>query len=198
MTAVLEYPTLVLNRNWQAINTVPVKRAISMVAASLAKIIDGESFQTHTFETWAELSVEDGQDAIHTVRLAIRVPEIITVLNYKDLPERKAIFSRKNIYRRDHFTCQYCSCKPGSKELTIDHVLPRCLGGISSWDNCVLACVDCNRKKAHKTLSKSGMKLSRHPVEPEWTPRYQINLWKRRESWKKFVSTKYWETELQA
>ena len=71
---------------------------------------------------------------------------------------------------RDRETCQYCGARPGTRELTIDHVVPRVQGGVSSWENCVLACMDCNRRKANRTPEEARMALLERPVKPRWSP----------------------------
>lgn len=197
MTAeVLQTPVLVLNRNWQAVNTIPVKRALRLLFKENAKIIEPETFETHTLESWADLKLIEGQSNLSTVGLSFRIPEIISVLKYSKLPIRKTIFSRANIYKRDKFTCQYCGAKPGTPELSVDHIFPKSRGGKSSWTNCVLACIDCNRKKSSKTLKQCGMKLLSDPIIPPWDPIFTFKLWKKPQSWQKFISAKYWETEL--
>ena len=79
--------------------------------------------------------------------------------------------------------------------MTIDHVVPRAQGGESTWDNCVLACVACNKAKADRTPKQAGMKLRKEPVRPAWKPFYAAHD-VRIESWSKFVSEAYWNVEL--
>ena len=86
----------------------------------------------------------------------LRVPEVITLTGYDRLPTRAVTFSRRNIFKRDRFQCQYCGVNPGGEELTIDHVVPRAQGGVSSWTNCVLACIDCNKRKADRTPQQAA------------------------------------------
>ena len=74
----------------------------------------------------------------------LRVPEVIALQHYDRVPLAAVTFSRRNVAKRDHYTCQYCGAQPGVEELTIDHVNPRSQGGQSSWTNCVAACVTCN------------------------------------------------------
>ncbi|MGO8753162.1 MAG: HNH endonuclease [Thermoguttaceae bacterium] len=85
---------------------------------------------------------------------------------YDRTPEATVTFSRRNVFKRDHFTCQYCGSQPGTEELTVDHVIPRAQGGVSSWTNCVLACVACNKRKADRTPEQAGMKLRRKAGPP--------------------------------
>ena len=75
--------------------------------------------------------------------------------------------TRKNIFKRDDWTCQYCGIRiEDATKLTVDHVHPKCKGGDSSWTNLVTACPKCNMKKADKTLKESGFKLKRKPQKP--------------------------------
>ena len=114
---------------------------------------------------------------------------------YDRLPSAAVTFSRRNIFKRDRYVCQYCGGQPGSEELTIDHVVPRAQGGESRWDNCVLSCVDCNHRKADRTPAQAGMRLRKQPVRPVWKPLYAAHD-VRIESWSKFVSEAYWTAEL--
>ena len=84
------------------------------------------------------------------------MPEVITLTGYERLPSAAVAFSRRNIYKRDHYTCQYCGVRPGTEELTIDHVVPRAQGGESRWDNCVLACLACNKARPTARRSRPG------------------------------------------
>lgn len=83
-------------------------------------------------------------------------------------------------------------------ELTIDHITPRSRGGKSTWENCVLACVQCNRRKADKTLRQSEMQLRSNPKKPTWRPIVGIPVGRVQQSWGKFVSEQYWDTLLEA
>jgi 5-methylcytosine-specific restriction endonuclease McrA len=82
------------------------------------------------------------------------------------------------------------------EELTLDHVIPRAQGGESRWNNCVLACLDCNKRKADRTPEQAKMRLKRKPVQPIWNPLYAAHDL-RIESWSKFLSEAYWNVELE-
>jgi 5-methylcytosine-specific restriction endonuclease McrA len=195
MVAVLERPTLVLNRNWQPVNVATVGRALVMLWNESARVIDPADFQMYDWRDWSSLAPAEGEPFIRAVRTRIRVPEVVTLSEYDRLPAAAVSFSRRNIFKRDHFTCQYCGIQPGSEELTIDHVVPRAQGGISSWSNCVLACVDCNKRKADRTPDQAGLRLRKPPVRPAWKPLYAASSI-RIASWSKFVSEAYWNVEL--
>ena len=139
---------------------------------------------------------EDGDAFVPAIRFRIRVPEVITLTEYDRLPTAAVTFSRRNIFKRDKFVCQYCGNQPGTEALTIDHVIPRAQGGESRWDNCVLSCVDCNHRKADRTPKQAGIRLRKEPVRPMWKPLYAAHD-VRIESWSKFVSEAYWNVELE-
>jgi len=191
----LERPTLVLNRNWQPVNVATVARALVLLWNESARVVDPVDYQLYTWEDWAKLRPGDDERFIQAVRFRLRVPEVVTLTEYDRLPDAAVAFSRRNIFKRDKYVCQYCSNQPGTGELTIDHVVPRAQGGESTWDNCVLACVACNKAKADRTPKQAGMRLRREPVRPAWKPLYAAHDM-RIESWSKFVSEAYWNAEL--
>src|SRR5688572_28823109 len=197
---VLDRPALVLNRHWVAIQTTTVKEAIGLVAKGAARIIEPESFVAHDLETWNDVSrakARFGGDVIRSARLELAPPEVILLTEYEGMGERAVVFSRRNLFKRDRFTCQYCGSQPGPEELTIDHVAPRSRGGVSSWENCVLACVPCTRRKAERTPAEAGVSLRGGPRKPSWRALAGVEPRVRRESWEQFLSRAYWEVELE-
>jgi 5-methylcytosine-specific restriction endonuclease McrA len=197
IAAVLDRPTLILNRNWQPVGVNTVARALVKVFSEAARIVDPTDFRLYTWEDWAALRPAAGEPFIRTQRLVLRVPEVAVLTSYDRIPANAVTFSRRNVFKRDRYTCQYCGRQPGSEELTIDHVIPRALGGLSTWENCVLACIDCNRVKADRTPEQAGMALRRKPVRPLWKPLYAPSG-VRIASWSKFLSEAYWNVELDA
>ena len=123
-------------------------------------------FQLYTWADWSRLAPLEGEPFIQAVRFRLRVPEVIALSQYDRVPTSIVAFSRRNLFKRDHYTCQYCGTQPGSEDLTIDHVLPRSLGGLTNWENCVLACVDCNKRKANRSPQQAGMQAAQaaHPA----------------------------------
>jgi 5-methylcytosine-specific restriction endonuclease McrA len=192
----IDQPTLVLNRNWQPVNVATVARALVMLWNGTARVVDPADYQTYDWHDWAKLRPSDGDRFIQAVTFRLRVPEVVTLTGYDRLPVSAVTFSRRNVFKRDHYTCQYCGRQPGSEELTIDHVTPRSRGGPSRWDNCVLACMSCNKRKADRTPDEAGMRLRKRPVQPTWNPRYAAHTLRLR-SWSKFVSEAYWNVELE-
>jgi 5-methylcytosine-specific restriction endonuclease McrA len=195
-TPVLERPTLVLNRNWQPVRVAPVARALTLLWNEAAHVVDPDDFRLHTWSDWARLAPRDGEAFIRTVRFRLRVPEVLTLTRH-DKPRQNAVtFSRRNVFKRDHNTCQYCGDQPGTEELTIDHVHPRSLGGQTTWENCVLACVSCNTRKANRTPDRAGMRLKKTPIRPAWKPLYDTST-PRIASWSRFLSEAYWNVSLE-
>jgi 5-methylcytosine-specific restriction endonuclease McrA len=193
---ILERPTLVLNRSWQPVHVATVARSLTMLWNESAYVVDPDDFQQHTWADWARLAPRDGEPFIRAVSFRLRVPEVLTLRRH-DRPRQNAVtFSRRNVFKRDHTTCQYCGARPGSEELTIDHIVPRSQGGLTTWENCVLACVSCNARKANRTPDQAGMKLRRLPFRPAWKPLYHAsNI--RIASWSRFLSEAYWNVSLE-
>lgn len=215
MVMTLTRPTLVLNRNWQPVAVASVARALMLVAADRARIVDPTDFRQYSWADWAELLPGPEELSIQAVSFHIRVPEVITLQAYDRVPVNAVTFSRRNLFKRDRHTCQYCGRKARTvnvghrhdsmaghlhgqlsvEDLTIDHVLPRSRGGTSTWENCVLACLACNTRKANRTPEEARMPLRHPPVRPTWRPLYAQHE-VRIESWSKFLSEAYWTVEL--
>jgi 5-methylcytosine-specific restriction endonuclease McrA len=193
---VLNNPALVLNRNWVPIHITSVVNALCKLYDGSARAVKAEDYSVHDFDSWVQLGVEKDAPRIRTATLEIAVPEVIVLAKYEKVPERKVAFSRANLYKRDTHTCQYCGKRPGTAELTIDHVLPRAQGGQSTWTNCVVACVKCNFRKANRTPEQAGIALRTKPVKPDWSPKLVVARIPYRASWEKFVSEAYWNVEL--
>ena len=195
---VLSQPTLVLNKGWFAIDTTSVRHALGMLYSGAAKAIRPETYEVHCFDTWADIAVLPEEPCVRTVSLRIRIPEVIVLTRYDRVPTFHVPFSRRNLYRRDKYTCQYCGGRPGSQELSVDHVMPQSRGGRSDWNNCVLACTSCNHRKANCTPQEAGMKILKLPKAPSWSPLLEVPVARVRQSWEKFVSDRYWDLPLEA
>ena len=188
---------LVLNKSWTPLRTVSLQRAIIMLFSVYedgepkARVIEPESYATMTWDDWSKLKPLATDEAIRGARMEFRVPEVILLTRYDKLPQPKVHFSRRNLYKRDGMTCQYCGARPGSQELTVDHVIPRAQGGGTSWENCVLACVECNRRKADKTPKQAKMTLRKTPKKPH-IRFFRYDTLKPVKSWEAFLGEAYW------
>lgn len=115
--------------------------------------------------------IEEYEDrVIRTVSSALKVPAVVRFLKAVRKRNRSIKFSRENVYLRDHSACAYCGRKITRREATYDHVVPRKLGGKTTWDNIVIACVPCNQRKGGRTPEQARMKLRIKPVRPKSLP----------------------------
>jgi 5-methylcytosine-specific restriction endonuclease McrA len=191
----LDQSVLVLNRSWLAIHVCDVKRALTLLALDLARVVT-EEFETHDFQSWRQLSQYAEADYLNTPRFKLRVPEIIVLTRYNSVPPRRVKFSRRNIFERDRYSCQYCDRTPVRSELSVDHVVPKSRGGTTVWTNVVLACTECNARKRDRLPHEAGMRLQRQPREPAWRPGSGFRISARRRSWHRFVDAAYWDLKL--
>lgn len=201
---------LVLNKFYQAIRVINVRRAFCMLAREMAEVVHIETsdkgqsiWQNLDLTEWTELSQlkrefePDGFDWINTVRMQIAVPKIIRLLGYDKLPRQEVKFNRRNIFARDSNKCQYCGKKFSTQDLSLDHVVPRSQNGKSTWDNIVCCCIKCNVKKGGRTPEQAHMHLITKPVKPKRSPVISVKLADERyRSWKQFLDEAYWTVEL--
>jgi 5-methylcytosine-specific restriction endonuclease McrA len=171
-TVMLNSNVLVLNRSYLPVHVTTVRRAFSLIYQDMARAVN-EEYQTFDFAGWRCLDPRD-VESIGTSSGAIRVPRVIVLLAFDRIPKRHVRYSRTNVFARDRFTCQYCGTKPHRSKLNLDHVIPRSLGGRTTWENVVCSCVDCNRRKGGRTPQQARLRLLRSPTRPRWTP--WINL----------------------
>ncbi|MCP3905621.1 MAG: HNH endonuclease [Planctomycetes bacterium] len=202
---VLDERVLVLNRLYTAVRVISARRAFVMLFKQAAEVIAVEDGRYHNydFDSWTEIS--DLQKAfeptayswVRTPRLEIAVPKIIRLFGYDRLPRQDVKLNRRNIYARDGSRCQYCGRHFSTKDLTIDHVMPRVQGGEHTWINLVCACVRCNTRKGGRTPNQAHMKLIRRPFKPKRNPAVTLRLGTSKyQSWKAFLNDAYWTVEL--
>lgn len=159
---------LVLNANYEPINVCNMRRAVCLM------ILDKASL------------VQNGRGVIQTIGQTFPKPSVIRLERMVHKPRARVKMTRKEVFRRDNFTCQYCGSS--FRDLTIDHILPRHLGGAHVWDNVVTACSYCNHKKGGRTLQQSGMRLLKTPVEPQASAEYLYDHYvKVYSDWEPFV-----------
>ena len=195
----LNSSVLVLNRSYLPVHVTSARRAFTLLYQGIARVVD-EQYQTFDFEAWSQLAVARDAEAIGTSGGPIRIPRVIVLIAFDRLPKRHVRFSRINLMARDNFQCQYCARKPHRAELNLDHVVPRSLGGRSTWENVVTSCMDCNRRKGGRTPRQAHLKLLRKPERPRWTPLANL-MWSsvRYREWRPFLSVvdaSYWNVEL--
>jgi 5-methylcytosine-specific restriction endonuclease McrA len=201
----LDCSVLVLNKHYMAIRIVRARRAFSLLFRELAEVVSFEegNYANYNFQNWCDVShfkrdfEPDGHDWIATVNFHIAVPRIIRLLFYDRLPRNDVKFNRRNIFARDKNCCQYCGKRHSTSELSLDHIIPRSMGGDAVWSNIVCACVRCNVKKGGRTPKQAGLTLIKKPIKPKRNPLIHIHLGHQRyQSWKQFLDHAYWSVEL--
>ena len=147
---ILASPVLVLNLNYVPINVSTARRAIVLLGKGKAELL------------------ENHRGEVRTVSTVVEVPSIIRLVYLVRRPFAPRKLSKKEIFLRDQYTCQYCGAK--SQQLTLDHVVPRRQKGAHTWENVVAACSKCNLHKAGFTPEEAKMKLMREPRVPQPNP----------------------------
>jgi 5-methylcytosine-specific restriction endonuclease McrA len=161
-------PVLVLNANFEPIHVCTTRRAVGLVISGKANL------------------VLNGRGLIHTVSRTYPRPSIIRLARMVKRPRLRVRLSKREILRRDNYTCQYCGKR--STYLTVDHVLPRRLGGEYTWENLVAACPSCNHRKGGNTLDQVHMSLLRRPEKPPKSARYYFaRHLHQNEDWVQFI-----------
>jgi len=184
---------LVLNRNWQAINVTTPAMAFGQMATDAATALDvlGTEHMTPTrWVDWVALPVRQNDQFIGTARGAVRVPTVIVLARFGRVPMKRPKFSLRNIWLRDRGRCQYSGRSLKTGEGDIDHVVPRSRGGLTSWDNCVLADRLVNNRKADRTPGEAGLKLRKTPAAPRLVPvTYTLQNTHEIADWEPFLNT---------
>ena len=164
---VLTSPVLVLNLNYVPVNVCTARRAIVLVGKGKAELLENHRGQ------------------VHTVAAVFDVPSIIRLVYLVKRPYAPRKLSKKEIFLRDQYTCQYCSKK--TQDLTLDHVVPRKQRGPHTWENVVAACPRCNLRKAGRTPAEANMKLLRDPKAPQPNPYRMLQNYTLLEEWRPYV-----------
>ena len=138
-------PVLVLNATYEPVNVTAARRAIVLVLKGVAT------------------TEEENGSFVHSARVAVRIPSVIRLTEFRRIPYQTRALSRKNILMRDRYTCQFCRRVFPAGELTLDHVIPRSRGGHADWDNLVACCHACNNRKGDRLPEEAGLRLMRPP-----------------------------------
>lgn len=162
---------LVLNASYEPLNIVSVRRAIVLLLKEKAEL------------------VEAARAKIRAERMHMDVPLVIRLVTYVPIPRRLPLpLSRRTVLARDMYACQYCGTQPGRTELTIDHIVPRSRGGVTSWENVVTACGPCNRRKGNRTPDEANMRLLSTPSRPRFVAVVMLGEANAHEVWSKYLS----------
>ena len=142
---------LVLNATYEPINVCTVRRAVVLLLKEKAEVIERAEWE------------------LHAATATIARPVVIRLVTYVRIPRdtHRRKITRRAVFARDDWTCQYCGAR---SNLTVDHVIPRSKGGLSSWENIVASCAPCNRRKGDRTPAQANM----HPNQAPRTPHAEI------------------------
>ena len=163
----LRSPVLVLNQNYQPLNICTARRALVLMGLGKAE------------------TIINGRGALHTISDTLPLPSVVRLFYLVRNPLVRRRLSRRAVFYRDNFTCQYCDNE--TRSLTIDHIVPRSKGGQHDWENVVSACITCNHKKAGLTLKEAKMRLKKVAEVPKPNPYYMFYHRKLEEEWRPFI-----------
>jgi len=141
---------LVLNQNYEPLNICRWQRAVILVYLDKAVVVENDSC------------------VLHSPSMSMPMPSVVRLHHYIKRPLPEVKLSRQSLMERDNYTCQYCGKQ--SRNLTVDHFIPRERGGGHRWDNLVACCIDCNNRKGNRTPREAGMGLRRRPKQPRFIP----------------------------
>ena len=140
---------ILLNNDYSYLNTISWKTAMRLISKSKVEMLKATNRILKSIEGKWEV----------VVPAVLRLIKLVRTVYKTRVP-----FSKKNVVRRDLFTCQYCGRK--EKKMTVDHVVPESRGGKTDFENCVAACKKCNSTKGDKTPNEANMTLRKQPCQP--------------------------------
>jgi 5-methylcytosine-specific restriction endonuclease McrA len=164
----LNEPVLILNVNFEPLHVCNTKRALALVFNGKAEII------------------LNGRGTIRSATSEFDIPSVIKLGYLVRRPRLQVSLTKREILRRDDYTCQYCGKR--SHALTVDHVIPRRLGGQHIWTNVVAACPPCNRRKGGKIPERANMRLRKKPAQPSPSAYYRFGRHlNTHQEWEQFI-----------
>ncbi|HZU75631.1 MAG TPA: HNH endonuclease [Dehalococcoidia bacterium] len=164
----MESHVLVLNQNYEPINVCNARRAFVLLNRGKAELL------------------EHGTGTIRSPSAVFPLPSVIRLVYLVKRPRPQMRLTRREVFLRDRYTCQYCGRQ--GRDLTLDHVFPRHRGGRHTWENLVAACKACNHRKAGRTPAEARMELRREPRKPHVSSYYVFYQYlDAQREWRKFI-----------
>ncbi len=169
-------PVLVLNASLQPLSVIPERRLVVLLSKQKVAFVSDQ----------VRKAIEEG---ILARQLPMDEPVIVQLLANVRVPRMVLRPTRANILLRDEDTCQYCG--KHSRDLTLDHVIPRSRGGQSTWENLVACCRACNGRKGNRYLKDVGMHLARQPrpLDHEYAGFFLLRYPRLREAYETFLTS---------
>ena len=169
MDGVANSAVLVLNQNYEPLNICNARRAVVLIDRGKAEVLE------HSNGT-----------ALRTPSRLIPLPSVIRLVYLIRRPRPHRRLTRRELFLRDKYRCQYCGKE--TRELTIDHVMPRHRGGKHVWENLVSACKPCNHHKAGRTPDEARMRLLQLPELPRTSSYHVVYQYIHSHyEWRKFI-----------
>ena len=134
----LNKPVLVLNKMWIPIRVISVIRALKTIIAGKASAVNPDDYYIYGWEEWIKQPLKDGDSIIKSVRYDVKVPEVIVLSRYdKVFRKDSKIPTKRSIYMRDGYICQYTGEKIKPSKANIDHIIHKNKGGKNTWKNMI-------------------------------------------------------------
>jgi 5-methylcytosine-specific restriction endonuclease McrA len=150
--------TLLLNASYEPLRVISWQRAVTLMYLGKVEVL------------------RSYDQVLHAVAMYIETPAVVRLYQLVRRHRVRISFSRRNVFLRDGYRCQYCGLSLSATDLTADHVVPRSLGGATTWENVVTACGPCNLRKGGRTPSQARMVLHRRPQRPAHLPATTVHL----------------------
>ncbi|MBT8493031.1 MAG: HNH endonuclease [Deltaproteobacteria bacterium] len=166
-------PVLLLNASYEPMLVIPWQRAVTMLCVGKVEVL------------------RSYEDVLRSMSWTLPMPAVVRLRDFVRRHRRRIALTRRNIFVRDRYACQYCDARFKVGDLTIDHVVPRSQGGAASWENLATSCGPCNRRKGGRTPKQARMKLMSRPSRPDSLPmEYALNIANRNlpEPWGDFLA----------
>jgi 5-methylcytosine-specific restriction endonuclease McrA len=161
---------LVLNATYEPLSVVTLRRAIVLLIKDKAEVL------------------EAAEQHIHSANLNMPLPLVIRLVYFVRVPRMVSIpLTRRSLFMRDHYSCQYCGATPPRANLTMDHVVPKTRGGSTDWENLVCACKECNLRKGSRTPEEASMPLHSIPERPRYLAIVVLAHAPAHETWCKYI-----------
>jgi len=159
---------LVLNASYEPLSICDARNAVLLLFGGKAMVVASHP-----------------EHRIRTVSESFPLPSIVRLTVYVRVEYRHAVLSRKNIFRRDGYRCQYCG--RNDLQLTLDHVIPKSRGGEDRWDNLITACKPCNTLKGNRTPIEAGMTMLHKPFRPSHIALMRQHFLSISDDWKPYL-----------
>lgn len=157
---------LLLNATFEPLCAVTARRAVVLLLKKKAEVLEGDG------------------SVFRSEKLSVAIPSVIRLNYFVKVPYYgRANLSRRAVFARDGWTCQYC----GGAAETVDHLVPRSRGGLHAWENVVAACRRCNGRKRDKLPAEAGLKLARRPGAPRGPANVSLELGAVRPDWERYL-----------